>query len=115
MSTPVTTVTEALTRVVHNWHGRRLEGLDFVLQYNLSDPLPEDISQLYLTFSNGTVVASAGPAPKADVSIAMTAANFLLMVNRQLTAHKAMLTGLMKVTGDMKSAAKLWNRSPHIR
>ncbi|MBI4237973.1 MAG: SCP2 sterol-binding domain-containing protein [Deltaproteobacteria bacterium] len=60
---------------------------------------------LDLTTSEGKVQGGSVATPK--VTLLMTATDFEAMINGQLNAQQAFLTGKLKVKGDMGAALKL--------
>lgn len=63
--------------------------------------------QWTLDLTTETVEVRAGATDGAKVTLAMTATDFVAMVNGELSAQKAFLTGKLKVKGDMGTALKL--------
>lgn len=60
---------------------------------------------LDLTTNDGRVQSGSAATPK--VTLLMTAVDFEAMINGQLNAQQAFLTGKLKVKGDMGAALKL--------
>lgn len=60
---------------------------------------------LDLTNADGVVTTGTCEAPK--VTLTMVATDFSAMVNGEMNAQKAFLTGKLKVKGDMGAALKL--------
>ncbi len=63
--------------------------------------------QWTLDLSGDDVTIRTGAATDAKVTLSMVATDFIAMVNGELNAQKAFLTGKLKVKGDMGAALKL--------
>ncbi len=98
MPDDVTTVRDSLARIAARWPSTH--GQSFVLQYELTEPLPGDLDRLYVTFVNGEAAASEGTAPTADATITMSAADYLGKVNGTFNADRGFMQGKMKVSGN---------------
>lgn len=75
-------------------------------QFNLSGDEGGDWA---VTVADGVCTVVEGQAQKADVSVAMTADDFVKMVSGELQPVVAFMQGKIKLQGDMNMAMRLQN------
>lgn len=99
----VTTVQEVIQRVT-GLDPSRLQGMNGVVLFDLSG---EGGGKWTLTFSGGTVKVEEGQTTPPNVTLSMSASDFIAMANGQLNPVSAFMQGKIRVTGDMSMAMRL--------
>lgn len=84
----------------------RAEGLNAVVQLDLSG---EGGGQWHLTIADQTLQVAEGEAPAPTMALALTAADYLDLINGDTTPMNLFMQGRVKVRGDMQLALKLQN------
>ncbi|NMA69617.1 MAG: SCP2 sterol-binding domain-containing protein [Desulfitobacterium sp.] len=73
-------------------------------QYDFS---ADNNGKWYVTFDNGNVTYGEGEAPDAGVTIIAKFKNFVDFYNGKLNAMAAVMTGKLKIKGNMAEAMKM--------
>ncbi len=80
------------------------KGLTATYQFDLSG---EGGGQWYATIANEQCEVKEGKAASPNITISMTAKDYLDMVNGKLNGQMAFMTGKLKIAGDMGLALRL--------
>lgn len=75
-------------------------GLDRTIQFNISQPA-------YVVIRNGACEVTEGNADNADLSLAMSDDDLVSLLTGKLDGMAAMMTGRLKLQGDMSLATQL--------
>ena len=106
----ITSVLDAIDALGDQWHPDKIGDFNFVVQYDLSDPLPGDISQAHCVFDHGNPTVCEGVHPSPDVTLSMTATDFVKMCNRDFDISRAIQRGALRVKGNMRYAGLLYQK-----
>ena len=82
----------------------KIQGVDAIFQFELSG---EDEGTFHLNVSDGNVELVEGANENPNVTISMDSADFKSMLQGELNATSAFMSGKLKVKGDMSLAMKL--------
>jgi putative sterol carrier protein len=82
----------------------KAKGIDVTVQVNLAGPNGGDWA---VTIKDQKIEAKNGIQPSPKLTIGMTDADFMDLVNDKLSAQKAFFTGKIKFKGDIALALKL--------
>lgn len=99
----VTSVQEVLDRV-SGLDPSRLQGFKGVVLFDLSG---EGGGKWTLTFADGSVKVEQGEAASPNVTLSMSAPDFVAMANGELNPVSAFMQGKIRVSGDMAMAMRL--------
>lgn len=80
------------------------QGINSVYQFDLTG---DDASNWVLDLTKSSDHVSAGTHDNPAVTVTMTSADFVSMVEGQLAPQMAFMTGKLKIKGDMSLALKL--------
>lgn|SRR5215813_5701077 len=72
-------------------------------------------TQYYFTVANEAIDVQHGKHASPDITIAMRESDYLDMINGKLNGPWALMTGKLKIDGDIMLALKLQNIFPHDR
>ncbi len=75
-------------------------GIERTIQFNISQPA-------YVVIRNGTCEVSEGEAETADLTLGMSDDDLIAMLTGKLDGMAAMMTGRLKLQGDMGLATQL--------
>ncbi len=78
------TIPECIADLAATWDPADLPGVDAKLQYTLRDPLPDGVTGIKVTFTNGVAVAEVGFHDEPDGTIGYLAADFVKLMNNNL-------------------------------
>ncbi len=82
----------------------KIKGMNVVYQFVITG---EGGGEWAVTVANDQVTVSEGKAEKSNITITMSAQDFLDLVAGKLNGQTAFLTGKLKIQGDMTLALKL--------
>lgn len=80
------------------------EGLDAAYQFDLSGPQG---GQYVVTIRNGVCVVSDGIHPAPQVTLTMAAEDCMKVLNGQLSGPAVMMSGRLRISGDIGLALQL--------
>lgn len=98
------TVEEIWEKMMENFLADRAGTMKAVFQYDLAG---DDGGKWFCTIENKTCVIEKGEHASPDATIVASAPDWLAINNETLSATKAMMTGRLKVKGNMMKAMKL--------
>ncbi len=82
----------------------KAKGVNAVFQFELSG---DDGGSFYLNVNDGSVEVAEGVNDGANVTILMSAEDYLSMMDGKLNSTSAFMAGKLKIKGDMSLAMKL--------
>ena len=92
------TVTEALEGMIRHFRPEAARGMNTVIQLNISG---EDGGPRYIKIANGQAELVVGAADNPNVTLSVSAQDWLDVSIGKLDGTKAFMTGKLKVQGDM--------------
>jgi len=98
------TATEISKMLVDNVKPEKIEGLDAVIQFDLSG---DDGGQFYLNIEDGNVTAIEGKHDNPRMTMKASADDWYKVMKGEMNGMQAFMSGKLKVTGDMGLAMKL--------
>lgn len=76
------------------------EGMDCVIQFNVSTPM-------YASIKDGACSVSEGKSASADIAVAIEDQDLVALMTGELNGMTAFMTGKLQVEGDLMLAQKL--------
>ncbi len=102
-------VLDVFTRMPEVFDARAAEGLDAVFQFDIQG---EGGGAWHAVVQEGACTVQPGVHDAPRVTIAMSADNWLALVNRRLNGVQAFMTGKLKVKGDLMLAQRIYDLFP---
>lgn len=97
-------VAEFFNQVPSKVDPAKIKGMNVTYQFVITG---EGGGEWAVTVANDQVTVSEGKAEKANITLTMSAQDFLDLVAGKLNGQTAFLTGKLKIQGDMTLALKL--------
>lgn len=94
------TALELLNKLPTAINPQTTAGVDRTIQFNISQPA-------YVAIHNGACEVSEGTAEAADLTLAMSDDDLVSLLTGKLDGMAAMMTGKLKLQGDMGLATQL--------
>ena len=101
---PLRTPQDVFDRMPSWLDGRAAAGISAVIQINLQG---DDGGQWYIALKNGEATVNKGAAAGPDMTMSMTAGDWVDMNAGTLNRQMAFMTGKLKISGDMGLAQKM--------
>ena len=79
-------------------------GMNSVIQFNLTG---EGGGEWYVAIADGTCEVSEGTHPSPNMTMTMTASDYVDMITGKLNGQMAFMSGKLKIAGDMGMAMKM--------
>jgi putative sterol carrier protein len=98
------TVRETFDLMPSKLKADRAQGMNAVFQYEITG---EGGGKWYLTVKDGACTVTEGEAPSPNLTVTMTAQDWLDLVASKLNPQMAFMSGKLKLKGDMGLAMKL--------
>ncbi|WP_110647756.1 SCP2 sterol-binding domain-containing protein [Salinicola peritrichatus] len=93
---------QLITKLHNRFNAEAAKDLAAVYQFDLSD-----VDDYYLTIDHGALEIQPGRHPQPSVTIASDTATLMSLVKKELNAMQALLSGRVKVNGDIGLASRL--------
>jgi putative sterol carrier protein len=98
------TVRETFEAMPGRFRPDRAQGLRAVVEYDITG---EGGATCHLAIADGTCTLHEGPAPRADLTLSMAAADWLDLLAGRLNGQVAFLSGRLRHKGDMSLLLRL--------
>jgi putative sterol carrier protein len=98
------TVEEVLTTMATNFNANAAKGMKAVYQFDLTG---ENGGKHHFIIDDGKLERKAGAHEKPNITITMSASDFVDMTTGKLNPQMAFMGGKLKIAGDMGLAMKL--------
>ena len=99
-----TSAAELMAALPNYFAPEQAAGMNAVLQLDLSG---EGGGQWYLTLADGKLKVDPGTAPEPTMTLALSAEDFLELINGEASPMNLFMQGKVKVRGDMQLALKM--------
>lgn len=98
------TVAETFDAMPERFKADRAQEMTATFQYEITG---EGGGQWYATIKDGACAVQQGTAPSANLTLTLSAQDWLDMVSGKLSGQMAFMSGKLKLKGDMGLAMKL--------
>jgi putative sterol carrier protein len=100
------TIQEVIGGMPGQFNAEAAKGMNAVYQYDITG---DGGTQFYTEIKDGQLTVKEGTHPSPNITITMTAKDYLDLVNGKLNGQMAFMSGKLKIKGDMSLAMKLQN------
>ena len=95
---------EIFNEMPKNLNADAAKGMSSTIQFNLSG---DDGGQWYVAIKDGKAEVAKGTASSPNMTLSMTAQDYVDMINGKLNGQMAFMSGKLKISGDMGLAMKM--------
>ncbi|OGP86451.1 MAG: hypothetical protein A2Y95_08425 [Deltaproteobacteria bacterium RBG_13_65_10] len=100
------TIQEVIKGMPSQFNAEAAKGMTAVYQYDITG---DGGGQFYNEIKDGTLKVTEGTHASPNITITMTAKDYIDLVNGKLNGQMAFMSGKLKIKGDMSLAMKLQN------
>src|SRR5437899_5326281 len=95
---------EIFAEMPKNLNADAAKGMNSTIQFNLSG---DDGGQWYVALKDGTCQVQEGTASSPNMTLSMSAQDYVDMIMGKLNGQMAFMSGKLKISGDMGLAMKM--------
>ena len=95
---------EIFDQMAANLNPDAAKGMNSTIQFNLSG---DGGGEWYVAIKDGKAEVAKGKAPAANMTLSMTAQDYVDMITGKLNGQMAFMSGKLKISGDMGLAMKM--------
>jgi len=95
---------EIFAEMPKNLNADAAKGMNSTIQFNLSG---DDGGQWYAAIKDGSCQVQEGTAPSPNMTLSMSAQDYVDMIMGKLNGQMAFMSGKLKISGDMGLAMKM--------
>ena len=97
---------EIFAEMPKNLNADAAKGMNSTIQFNLAG---DGGGQWYVAIKDGKAEVTKGTAPSPNMTLSMTAQDYVDMIMGKLNGQMAFMSGKLKISGDMGLAMKMQN------
>ena len=97
---------EIFDEMPKNVNADAAKGMNSTIQFNLAG---DGGGQWYVAIKDGKAEVGKGTAPSPNMTLSMTAQDYVDMIMGKLNGQMAFMSGKLKISGDMGLAMKMQN------
>jgi putative sterol carrier protein len=102
-------VQEAVDKMKGRFNAGAAKGMNAVYQFDLTG---DNAAKYHLDINDGSLNVGEGTAEKPNITVTMSAADFVAMTNGKLNPQMAFMSGKLKIAGDMGLAMRMQQLFP---
>lgn len=104
-----TTVQQAIENMKGRFRAESAKGMNATYQFDLTG---DGGGKHYMQIADGNLNIGEGQAEKSNITVTMSANDFIAMTNGKLNPQMAFMSGKLRIAGDMSLALKMQSIFP---